>query len=217
MKIISLVAISVTLWVSCSTTTSTENAQPKKSTARLAKPCRWDVKKLKYFIGTPIITIDETDYKSTITAALKAWTDIIGLPIEEVDDIQDAHVALVWNDDPDHKWRLLTYAWGELPGDCSFKEKGLPKPVVFTTKKAYSSTEKYKWSINGAKDAYDLYSVALHEFGHILGLRHCVDRIKRSIDCPDAAVMHKYLRLGQIKDTLTKSDTLRIEALYGSS
>lgn len=62
-----------------------------------------------------------------------------------------------------------------------------------------------KWASNGDKRAYDIQSIALHEFGHTLGLDHS--------NIP-SAIMFPELTLGERKG-INEDDIQGIKALYG--
>lgn len=59
------------------------------------------------------------------------------------------------------------------------------------------------FSANGATDGYDLFTIALHEAGHALGLAHSTD--------PASAMSESY----QPRTGLSDSDIAAIQALYG--
>ncbi|XP_047309564.1 metalloendoproteinase 2-MMP-like [Impatiens glandulifera] len=61
------------------------------------------------------------------------------------------------------------------------------------------------WSNAASGDKMDIETIAVHELGHILGLRH--------INVP-SAVMWPYSELGVIKRKLYRDDILAIKALY---
>lgn len=55
-------------------------------------------------------------------------------------------------------------AFADLPGDCSVVDEGQPRPLHFS--------QAETWGIGGGSGSFDVLSVALHELGHIIGLKH---------------------------------------------
>jgi hypothetical protein len=67
----------------------------------------------------------------------------------------------------------------------------------------------YDYFPNGQEGAYDLETVALHEFGHAAGLNDLY-----STACSDQ-VMYGYLSLGETRTTFGNGDITGIQILYG--
>ena len=69
----------------------------------------------------------------------------------------------------------------------------------------------YKWSLSGAKNAYDIQSVAAHEFGHILQFDHVQSEAKND----QSAVMWPYVEIGDISGRkLGRGDALGNNSRY---
>uniref|UniRef100_A0A803MBT7 Peptidase metallopeptidase domain-containing protein n=1 Tax=Chenopodium quinoa TaxID=63459 RepID=A0A803MBT7_CHEQI len=68
----------------------------------------------------------------------------------------------------------------------------------------YDATED--WSEDPGPDQFDLYSVPLHEIGHLLGLAHSAD---------PSAVMYPTINPGERKRGLQPDDIQGIQAIYG--
>lgn len=65
--------------------------------------------------------------------------------------------------------------------------------------------EYYPWDTNGARDAFDLQSVVLHEFGHFLRLEH---------DSDPEAVMYASIAPGEVGRILHPNDVAGIRYIY---
>lgn len=67
----------------------------------------------------------------------------------------------------------------------------------------------YTWSNGKQVDAYDFYSIFLHETGHAAGLGDLYD------DADSSAVMYGYSSTNATKRTLTSDDKQGIKQIYG--
>lgn len=182
----------------------------KDSTATPAPVCRWDPGQLTYYIGPNTAGLPRAAYRGAIRDALLQWTSLVPLTAVELPSPQSAAIVVSWIDDPSDPLHPPSIARGELPPNCSHRTRGLPKPLVFTTVSSGSPEYRhYRWSTGGEPETFDVESVALHEFGHMLGLGHCEG------PCSDSVVMSRYIRPGQLRRTLHSSDRAQIKTLYG--
>jgi hypothetical protein len=69
----------------------------------------------------------------------------------------------------------------------------------------------HPWSTNGAPDAFDVESIALHELGHALHLGDLYDSAKAD------RVMYGYTSHGKVKRSLHQGDKNGIASLYGQA
>ncbi|XP_074343073.1 metalloendoproteinase 1-like [Apium graveolens] len=91
----------------------------------------------------------------------------------------------------------------------SFVQKDGPGKILASAYKPRDGRllfdEAEKWVNGKVSGGYDMQSVALHEIGHLLGLRHSKD--------PNA-VMYAYLAPNNVKTQLQADDILGLKALY---
>ncbi|XP_076954238.1 metalloendoproteinase 5-MMP-like [Bidens hawaiensis] len=102
----------------------------------------------------------------------------------------------------DLKIRFLS----RVHGDADFDDNDLAHAFPPTNGRFHYNAEK-KWSAGpgAVSGAYDLETVAIHEIGHLLGLRHSQY---------ESAIMYPSLPSGEVKG-LNEDDIQGIKALYG--
>lgn len=161
--------------------------------------CPWRQATLSFAfdIGTPDIA-GATELQAVATA-IATWQSVCPLTFIEVGSSENPNVLIGWRppNDPDLDMTGSVIAHADFPPDCSIVTNTLPKPLHFD--------DEHLWSTTGATTALDVQSVALHEFGHILGLQH--SNIA-------SAVMFPTIGVGEIKRELTRDDRDGISDLY---
>ncbi len=85
-----------------------------------------------------------------------------------------------------------------FPAGCSVVTNFLPKPVHF-------DDSEHTWNIGAAPNTFDVETVALHEFGHILGLAH---------SNVAGSVMFPTVSSNFTKRALTQDDIDGVRSLY---
>lgn len=141
---------------------------------------KWDRTALTYSFVNYTPDLPSSTISLIISKALNSWGAVAPLTFTQV-GTGDIAIKWIYHDGPGG---TLAYAYYPVVGDVFFDE---------------SET----WTTNGS--GTDLESVAVHEFGHSLGLAHSDDT---------TAVMYAFY-LG-IRRNLTPDDILGIEYLYGS-
>lgn len=100
-------------------------------------------------------------------------------------------------------------AHGYEPGtEAIFSEaQSLGGDVHFDTDRTWLDIDAEQNSTNSNLDGYDLFTVALHEFGHALGLEHNTTN--------PLSIMYTTIDIGTMKRSLHADDIAGIQALYG--
>ena len=131
----------------------------------------WERRQLTYAfdIGTP--DVPGTGEFEAIRAAFATWAAASGFSFVQVRPYQSPDILVGWRpaDDPDRSMVGGLVAHADFPLGFDLLTSSLPKPVHFDTDEA-------SWGVDGSASATDVETVALHEIGHILGLRHSDDR-----------------------------------------
>ena len=133
-------------------------------------------------------------YQSVIESAFDRWASVANLSFTQVDD-QAGDIVLageyIWGSEIAHAatGRSFIESEGETFSQISWSE------IHFT--------ETVYWSVNGSL-GYDFLTVATHEIGHALGLRHS--------EVVGALMYADY----QGRNTLQADDIAGIQYLYGS-
>ncbi len=161
--------------------------------------CPWRQATLSFAfdIGT-LDVAGATEFQAARTA-IATWQVVCPLPFREVASSQNPNVLIGWRSsrDPDLDMTGGVIAHADFPPDCDIVTNTLPKPLHFD--------DGHLWNTIGTASAFDVETVALHEFGHILGLQH---------SNISSAVMFPTIALGEIKRELTQDDRDGIADLY---
>jgi hypothetical protein len=165
-----------------------------------ATTCAWDRWSLTVTMDTG--TADCMGEFQAVRNALRTWESAVPLTFTEVAAGGAADINVGWRpaNDPDLNMVGGTLAHADFPPGCSVVTNTLPKPVHF------DDTE-HAWSIGAVSGAFDVETVALHEFGHIIGLAH---------SSVAGAVMLPTVSANSTKRALTADDTNGATGLYPS-
>lgn len=111
--------------------------------------------------------LSSEELRQAILSAMASWNAAdIGVRFVESSG-QSPHVFVRWTSQSGDPHRTLTaslVAHGDFPPPHSEHVTSQPLPVCFSLAQS--------WGIDGHIGRYDVESIALHEFGHCLGLRH---------------------------------------------
>ncbi|MBS4189472.1 matrixin family metalloprotease [Bacillus sp. FJAT-49705] len=160
---------------------------PTRNEVYFSTTCRWKRDVIRFAIFS-----DDALRSQAVRNAFRTWGKLIPLTFREVSENPDVVISWVREaDDPEHALLGESIAHSDFPPGCSILVNELPLPIHFK--------EEVDWSPNGN---IDVETVALHEIGHTLGLKHSDD---------DTVMAQSY---GGIRRTLTLDDIYGIETLY---
>lgn len=140
------------------------------------------------------------DVRKEISDALKHWNKVgARISFKATEATGSPRVLIGWRFAADIDFSLRgdkRIAHGDLPLGCAGEIAGsLPKPIHF-------DREEHSWG----SSHYSLWNVALHEAGHILGLRESTD--------PKSA-MYGYFKSGVSRRTWSGQDYEILRKIYG--
>lgn len=164
----------------------------------------WDRKELTYAFG-PMTeqAVGSSAAQAAVRRAIATWQSAgVGLQLSEVTFADNPDIRVEWRPaaDPDHSMVGGTLAHADFPpGFSIITRPGLPLPVHF-------DDVEHTWSDGIESGAFDIETVALHEFGHILGLLHT--------NVP-GAVMFPSIGPASENRSLQTDDLNALRALYG--
>ncbi|KAK2980802.1 hypothetical protein RJ640_029879 [Escallonia rubra] len=158
---------------------------------------RWSPMKtnLTYRFSSSVQVVGLEDLRSACSSAFKRWQDVSHFTFQEASEGAAAADIVIGfhrgnhGDGVQNAFNGPTLAHAFAPEDGRFH---------------YDADEK--WSLNPSSDQVDLESVAVHEIGHLLGLRH-------TPDIP-GAIMYPEFSYGIIKRNLHPDDIEGIRVLY---
>ncbi|POR37065.1 Carbohydrate-binding protein [Tolypocladium paradoxum] len=161
----------------------------------------WKDRNIKYCFGKQSSQLDANVCKAAIRRAIKTWTDAgVGLTATEVAATDNPEVFIEFRpaNDPDHSMVGGVLAHADFPPGYSVIVNGLPLPVHY-------DDQEHKWVDGAVADSFDIETVGLHEFGHILGLAH---------SSVAGSIMYPSVSPNLLKRVLTEDDRNAIRNLY---
>src|SRR6478752_1803260 len=184
-------------------------AQMRRSRCALPDPtdplaastlCAWDRTALTYAFDTDSTDLADSLQRDAVRRALASWSAVCPVAFQEVAVTASPDVRVGWRPVPDADYDLTgsTIAHSDYPPGCDFVTTVLPKPVHF-------DDSENRWAVGRVDGAFDVESVALHEFGHILGLAH---------SSATDAVMAPTIDDGVTRRVLSDDDVQGVRSLY---
>mgnify|MGYP002621861009 CR=1 FL=1 len=165
-----------------------------------AIPVPWDRRDLRIAFGDLSGTnVLESDLKAAVLAACQTWESAgVGLTLTEVNSGEDIRVECRPSNDPDFDMTGIVVAHADYPPGASVISTLPPLPCHFDT------TETI-WSLDPGAEEHDVETVALHEIGHCLGLKHHGNK---------AAAMYTFMPKGRVQRVLHSDDLVLLRDLY---
>ncbi|MGH3973011.1 MAG: matrixin family metalloprotease [Pseudonocardiaceae bacterium] len=169
------------------------------NSAAFVTRCPWRQATLSFAFDIGTLDVAGTTEFQAARNAITTWQVVCPMPFSEVGANRNPNVLIGWRPPNDPDWDMTggVIAHADFPPDCDIVTNTLPKPVHFD--------DEHLWNTTGAASAFDVESVALHEFGHILGLQH---------SNISSAVMFPTIASGEIKRELAQDDRDGIADLY---
>lgn len=169
--------------------------------AEASVACAWeDVDELTYTFDIDTEDLPAGAAFDAVRRAFSTWDAQLPFPFREVtiDDNPDIRVGWREASEADSDLTGPAIAHADFPPPCSIITNSLPKPINF------DETE-VTWSIGAEPGKIDVETVALHEIGHILGLKHSTDA---------ASIMRPEVMTNFTQHTLAEDDISGVERLY---
>ena len=162
--------------------------------------CAWDRTALTYAFDADSRDLADGPQRDAVRRALASWTAVCPVAFQEVAPSAEPDVRVGWRTVPDADYDLSgsTIAHSDYPPGCDIVTTALPKPVHF-------DDSENRWAVGRVDGAFDIESVALHEFGHILGLTH---------SAVAGAVMQPAIDDGVTRRVLADDDVEGVRSLY---
>ena len=172
---------------------------------------RWQKESLRYYVANFAPAISPARQKEIVAEALAAWAQVTPLTFDEVLTPGEADFLVGFGSDA--HCDLYQLAGLTCPGGTDARFDGLgnllahayyPGQGVLSGEAHFDQSETWVDSPFGGTS---LLSVAMHEFGHTLGLDHSTDV---------SALMYPSYSSSDVKLELRADDIAGIQALYGT-
>jgi hypothetical protein len=165
--------------------------------------CPWSKRTLTFAFDSDTTDLAAGVAFTAVRAAFQTWATIVPLIFREVTTAQNPDIQIGWRPaaDPDLSMVGGVLAHSDFPPGCSVVTNTLPKPLHFDDSETL-------WSIGASPNAFDVQSVALHEIGHLIGLRHST---------VPGAVMQPTIASNTTQRGLAADDIAGARALYPST
>lgn len=128
----------------------------------------WKTRSLKYAFGNLSTRVTGEVARRAIRRALDTWTNAgAGLTFTEVGGNQNPDIFVEWRaaNDPDYSMVGGVLAHADFPPGFSIIVTNPPLPCHY-------DDQEHIWVDSAVVDGFDIETVALHEFGHCLGMYH---------------------------------------------
>jgi hypothetical protein len=166
-----------------------------------AVSCPWPKPLLRFgFTEAGPRSVSSDAARDAVRAAFSTWAAVVPLEIREVGSPDGADVVVDWRpaNDPDRSMIGGVVAHADWPGACAVVTSSPPKPLHF-------DVTEHTWAVGAVAGAVDIETIAVHEVGHLVGLRHSSD---------PTAVMYPTVKFNVTARTLQPGDLAAIASLY---
>lgn len=170
---------------------------------------RWQKSDLRYFITSTVPSIAAARQRQLLGSALNAWSAVSPLNFSEVGSAGQADIVVGFGQGT--HCALYQVISQSCPSDGAFDgPNGILAHAYFPGQGVVSGDAHFDlgepW-VDASAGGISLLSVAIHEFGHSLGLDHSSDL---------AAIMYANYDSRDVKLSLRSDDIAGIRAIYGS-
>ncbi|MFE6063382.1 matrixin family metalloprotease [Streptomyces sp. NPDC056431] len=164
--------------------------------------CAWDKNHFTYAFGAGTVQIPGDDEFTAVRTAFATWQALLPITFTEVSSGANPDFMVSWVPANDPDYPLLVgprHAHSFPPPGCGTPD--MPKPLHF-------DKDEHKWRIGAEPDCFDVESVALHEIGHLIGMRHAAG-VGMQHD-----VMWAFFDPNTLRRVPTANDKRRARSLY---
>lgn len=186
---------------------------------------KWNKKTITFSFENTKSPIAKVQFRDAVRRAVSTWEQVLPLKIVEVENTMDHDVVITWNHfDGTKDWFDFTSgspAFAAGPSLCEILKFCCPPiPLVFNAaEQLLGGNANISWAVldssKASVEAFDVESVALHEFGHVIGLQHC--GFTGVGEClSDDEIMQGGIERGTVRRELTRTDISRVRALYSN-
>jgi hypothetical protein len=163
---------------------------------------KWNHTDLTYFFDNGTADIFDNYERHIVIQAMQVWSEVCSITFTEASNADEADIVIKWttgNHGDSHPFITgdKVLAHGIMPSN-SGNGNGVFGDLHFDDEENWTRDVR-----NDESQPIDLFSIALHELGHCLGLYHSTD---------GNDVMYAFY--SKSKRTLTTADIKKIQALY---
>jgi len=167
-----------------------------------AVSCPWGSDTMRYAFDGITSDLNAELAKAAVRRAFDTYATVLAITFQEVSKANSPDVVVHWvtGSDSDFSFSSTDTAHADFPPECRRLKKETYSPLHFK-----DCEDCCHWTDASEGGRHDIESVALHEIGHLLGLKHSRFR---------DAVMFSELPIGSRKRVLHADDLQGLRELY---